>query len=110
MPALRESYSAVVARAETITDGYTTEPYEAGWASEAVVFAQTVEGGFATVLHVQISADGMNWLDEGSRLDIAADTPAAFARVRHFGNWLRLRAEVPESGDGRMTMTFHLKA
>ncbi len=110
MPALRESYTAVVARAETITNGYATEAYEAGWAKEAVVFAQNVEVGAATVLHVQISADGMNWLDEGSRLEIAADASGEFARVSHFGNWLRLRAEVPDNGKRRLTLTVHFKA
>ncbi len=110
MPALRESYSAVVARADTIINGYVTEPYEAGWASEAIVFAQDAGGGPAVALHVQISADGINWLDEGSRLEIASDMPGAFARVNHFGNWLRLRAEVPGRGSRRLTLTFHFKA
>ena len=110
MPALRESYTAVLARAEQIADGFVTEPYEAGWASEAIVFAQSLEGTAGAVRHVQISADGMHWLDDGNRLEVRPDAPNAFTRVTHFGNWLRLRADVPDGGDTRLTLTVHFKA
>ena len=97
-------------RAELISDGFVSEPYEAGWASEATVFADGIAGDFAAAIRVQISPDGLKWFDEGTLLDLPADGSGAFARVKHFGNWLRLRADVPDSGDGRLTLTLHLKA
>ena len=80
MPQLRESVTAVLMRADAVTDGQTTEPYEAGWASEAIVFAHTVEGEAAGELRVQISADGMVWIDEGTHLDLPAQGAGAKER------------------------------
>jgi len=109
MPQLRESYTAVLLRAERVADAMVTEPYEAGWANEAIAFATAVDGSTPVVFSVQISPDGMHWLDEGASLDLAGDATVAFARIGHFGNWLRLRAEVPEGESRRVTVTLHLK-
>ncbi len=110
MPELRESVTAVLMRAETVADGQSTEPYEAGWAGEAVVFAQTVEGEAVGELKVQVSADGMVWVDEGTRLPVPAQGAGTFARITHFGNWLRFLVALPDGKTGRLTITLHLKA
>src|SRR5688500_4279566 len=111
---LRESQSAVIARNEIWEGEITTEPYEAGWATEANAFVRALDyrsgtaswsasaaapgGPGASPLpkvraRVQLSADGMRWIDEGSMFDLPRDTGRdTFVRVRHFGNWLRVAA------------------
>ena len=95
---LAHSHTAVIARNETWRGAAATEPYEAGWAREAVVFITSLrsEGLSAgnAAARVQISPDGMRWVDEGSRLDVPATAnEVSVARVRHFGNWLRVLEE-----------------
>lgn len=114
MAALPESTSFVLVRGETWQGVSTSEPYEAGWAREAVVFLRPldVEGGIAAGrVHVQISPDGMRWADEGTVIAIPGEVDAvAFAKIAHFGNWLRLRAELPPGARCTMLATLHLKA
>ena len=43
---------------------------------------------------VQISADGFNWVDEGTVFDLPAENDAVtFCKVRHFGGWLQNQLE-----------------
>jgi len=111
---LRHSHTAVIARNEVWAGSAETEPYEAGWAREAVVFITTLsssglaEGNRAA--RVQISPDGMRWVDEGSKLDVPAQTDGvSVARVRHFGNWLRVVSEMPAASRAAVLVTLHLK-
>jgi hypothetical protein len=108
---LRENQTAVVARNEWWTDGDASEPYEAGWAAEALVFLRALdaqgEGGRAVV---QVSADGLRWVDEGTVLDAPAKGQVTFARVREFGQWLRLRMELPQGRRVKVLLTYNLKA
>ena len=111
---LRESHNAVVARNEEWRGSIATEPYEAGWAVEAIIFvrALSVEGEAAGVeARVQISPDGMRWADEGSRFKLPAQADeVTFSRVTHFGNWLRIVAELPEGVRIKPVVTISLKA
>ena len=113
MPELRESTTFVLSRGEHWKGKAASEPYEAGWASEAIVFARClgIEGprGIGR-LFVQISPDGMNWVDEGASLAVPRDEDeTTFAKVSHFGNWLRLRAELPDGTMIKLLATLHLK-
>ena len=42
---MRQFYTAVVERKETVSEGFTTHPYEAAWASEAIFFVRIEEAG-----------------------------------------------------------------
>lgn len=125
---LRESQTAVIARNEIWQGAIATEPYEAGWASEAVFFVRALafrsgpaqwstaaaSPGEALVPHVparvQVSADGMRWIDEGSVFELPRDTGQdSFVRVRHFGNWLRIVAVLPEGLAIKALVTIHVK-
>jgi hypothetical protein len=109
---LRESLTAVVARNETWTHSSATEPYEAGWATEAVFFVRALKAGKGapTQAHVEISPDGMRWIREGVSLVLPTDLESlAVARVRHFGNWLRLAADLPDGAEATVLVTLHLK-
>ena len=69
---LPESQAAVVARNETWTGQAATEPYEAGWAREAIVFVRALKAaGAAGRAHVELSPDGMNWAAEGTHVRAA---------------------------------------
>jgi hypothetical protein len=110
---IRESQSAVVVRNDLWRGHVETEPYEAGWAHEAVIFVTALKDaeGAAGTAHVEISPDGMRWAREGSSfaLPVAKDA-VAFARVAHFGNWLRLSVDMPAGSALTALVTIHAKA
>ncbi|WP_369062102.1 hypothetical protein ABOZ73_07800 [Caulobacter sp. 73W] len=110
---LRESQTAVVARNETWTGSCATEPFEAGWAQEAIFFVRALKAGTgqACQAHVEISPDGMRWVREGGvvELPVQDGDGVAFVRVAHFGNWLRLAADLPHDASRTLLVTLHLK-
>ncbi|MEN5074612.1 hypothetical protein ABE437_12400 [Isoptericola cucumis] len=86
---MKTFYSSVVElRQEFVTD-IETHPYECGWADEAIFFVEVhaPEPGVRLGLRVQLSPDGIRWHDEGTVIDTSTST---FARVTHFGGFLRL--------------------
>ena len=110
---LSESATAVMVRNEVWRGEVVTEPYEAGWAHEAVIFVTAMKNadGEAGTAHVEISPDGMRWAREGTSFELPlGENRVAFARVRHFGNWLRLAVEMPEGSELRALVTIHAKA
>ena len=109
---LRESYTAIVERSEELKGRFATEPYECGWAGEAIFFVRILEsaGGVAGAqLQVQISADGIRWCDEGTDLTLN-EAEIAFCKVGHFGNWLRLAGTLPDGASMRAIIALSLKA
>ena len=111
---IRESHTAIVTRNVIWQGSVASEPYEVGWAGEAILFLRALDvsgaaGGAAA--RVQISPDGMLWIDEGSKLTVPTATNGlAFVRVREFGNWLRLAAELPGGFSMKALVTISLKA
>jgi hypothetical protein len=110
---LRENHTAVIARNELWQGSSATEPHEAGWAIEALIFvrALAIDGPLTPVpVSVQVSADGMRWVDEGTRFELPRTIEAdSWARIRHFGNWLRLSADLPAGLTMKVLVTLHLK-
>jgi hypothetical protein len=94
---VRRSFTAVIEKNSTWTSDFETEPYEAGWASEARWFVRILEmkgRDAALSLTLQISPDGLFWCDEGGE-QLAVRGPGLYSfALRDFGNWLRLRARV----------------
>lgn len=115
---MRNAYTAVIARGEWWDGPVQTEPYEAAWAAEALFFIRVMQtgdtklsGAVDAVAMVQISPDGMHWVDEGSAMRIPAHAGAlAFMRVREFGGWLRLAVDVPAGLRIQVVATLALKA
>lgn len=110
---MRESHTAVLARNERWQGAVRTEPYEAAWASEAIVFLRVLEP--VTLpddlwLRVQISPDGMRWCDHGARVPLRGDpeTPTHVS-VERFGAWLRLAGELPEGVSAKVIAYLALK-
>lgn len=109
MPKLRESTTAVLVRGERVGEGFATEPYEAGWAHEAVIFVLGMDETDGGSLAVQISPDGFHWIDEGVEIAMPARDGVSFGRLAHFGNWLRLEARMANGAERRLMVTVHLK-
>ena len=115
MGMMRESASAIVARNETWSGHGASEPYEAGWASEAIVFVRALKPptltGQTAEARVEISPDGIRWVAEGTRLPLpSALDETTFARVSHFGNWLRVSADLEPGSEITVLVTLQLKA
>ncbi len=109
---LRESITYVIAREELWQGHAVTEPLEAGWASEAVFFLRGMDDvqGEVPQVHAQISPDGMRWVNEGSVTVLPRNKDdLEVLRVRHFGNWLRLTAEIPQGMQCSLLVSVHLK-
>jgi hypothetical protein len=110
---IKESQTAVVARNERWSGRVSTEPYEAGWASEAVVFVRALDdaSGPAGTARIEISPDGMRWAAEGTSFPLPRGRDeVTFARVAHFGNWLRIASDLSDSAELTVLVTLHLKA
>lgn len=99
---MRRSHTAVVTRNVAWCGPFSTEPFEAGWASEAIFFLRPLDldrlpEDTILALHcsVDISPDGIRWCPL-SRHDIifSPAAPMHFLPVRHFGGWLRLSGTV----------------
>lgn len=112
----RNAYTAVIARGEWWEGQWQSEPYEAAWAAEAIFFVRVLKvrgaaaPGAQARARVQLSPDGMHWVDEGSVLQLPAhDGALVFARVANFGGWLRLAVELPPTLGLQVVATLALK-
>jgi Domain of unknown function (DUF6385) len=88
------TYTAVVERAQPVVGRHFTEPYEAGWAQEAVVFVKVRDGlGADGELRawIQVSPDGIEWVDHGAALPTPLrGTSLGAIPVQNFGDWIRV--------------------
>ena len=110
---LPENITAIVARNEHWSGEASSEPYEAGWAREAVIFVRALKhpAGVQPTARVEISPDGMRWMSEGAEapMPVAKDGMTVF-RVQHFGGWLRVAADFVPGSESTVLVTVHLKA
>jgi hypothetical protein len=108
---MRHFYMTVIQRRDDYEGAFATEPFEAAWAGEAIFFVRVEKIHAETVVNarVQISADGLNWIDEGTALAPQSAEGDSFIRVSHFGGWLRLAGEVSGSGPAQLTVQLALK-
>lgn len=106
---MRQFFMTVVQRRDDFEGDFATEPFEAAWASEAIFFVRAEElgAGASVEARVQLSADGLRWIDEGTVLERIAETGDSFVRVTHFGGWLRLAGVA--NGPAQLTVQLALK-
>jgi hypothetical protein len=107
---MRQFCTAIVERQRDFFDHFETQPHEAGWASEGIFFVRVEEvAGHDPRLdaRVQISVDGVRWLDEGTVLASITEVGDYFVRVSHFGGWLRLNGKIAGK-DSRFKLTVQL--
>lgn len=107
---MRKFYNTVLER-RIVADGeIITPPYETGWAKEATFFVHNErhDAGFKGFkAKVQTAANGVDWVDEGTSIEMAASDPVGFLRVTHFGGWLRLVLTGAAKGE-TAEITIHL--
>jgi hypothetical protein len=107
---MRNFYTVVLERMKEYGESFDTEPYEAGWASEAMFFVRIHEMAGTNVRmesSVQVSVDGIEWIDEGTSFPPIAAPGSWFVRVSRFGGWLRLRTRITGKSP-RVRTTVHL--
>lgn len=106
---MRQFQTSTLEQRRVFDADFETHPLEVAWASEAIFFvdAEKREGAGSLLLKVQISVDGVNWLDEGTAFDPVSGTTQAFCRVSHFGGWLRLQG-IFTAADSSYRLTIHL--
>jgi hypothetical protein len=110
---LPENITIVVGRNERWTGSAATEPFEAGWAREAVIFIRALKEpkGEQPMARVEMSPDGMRWIAEGTEAAMPSYKDGITAlRVKRFGNWLRVAADFPPGAECTVLVTVHLKA
>lgn len=92
---------------------YALEPYEVGWAAEALLFVyiREVHGRSPSLsFTVQISVDGNRWIDTPHTLGPLTEAGGSSLLVTGFGNWLRLAGEAsggPEDGSAAFVADFY---
>jgi hypothetical protein len=109
---MREAITAVVARGDTWSDVASSEPYEAAWATEAVIYVRSLGSTGSpqeALAWVQISPDGMRWINEGSILAIPRDGEVSSARIRNFGTYLRVKTVLPAGSSFKALVSIALK-
>lgn len=92
---MRQSQSAVLERGVDLHEIHETEPFEVAWAGEARWFVQFLRPapGTGVGFDVQISPDGINWIDHESSSNIECEAVGLLSiPVERFGHWLRLRS------------------
>ena len=92
----------------------SSQPMEAGWASEAIFFIHVEEiKGDDVKLHAkaELSPDGINWVDEGTVFPVMKTTGYYFVKLTHFGNWLRVSGSISGGSETmKLSVHLHLKA
>lgn len=87
---------------------FETHPYEAGWADEAIFFVQVekIEGNPVLTARVQLSQDGVHWVDDGSEPSVITGIGQHIVKVQpNFGNYLRLAVDIE---GGQMFLNLHI--
>jgi len=92
---MKQFYTVVLDRLMTFEGILNSEPYEAGWADEVIGFVRVheIEKDARLKAKLQISPDGIQWVDEGSFLEVRGKECVSFLRTTNFGGWLRLCIE-----------------
>ena len=108
---MRQSQSAVLERGVELDQVHETEPFEVAWAGEARWFVHFLRPapGTEVEFRVQISPDGLNWLDHESLPPVTREALGFLSiPVEKFGHWLRLRSE-RKSGDAAPLLRIYLE-
>ena len=111
---MRKSHTAAIEIFSAKANGpVATEPYEAGWAREAlaVIYCHEVHGPAPCLeFGAQISADGVRWIEFGRAYPTISAPGGYFLSLDHFGNWLRLAGTVsggPDDGSAAVLVDIY---
>lgn len=106
---MKKFYTVVLDRLTRFDKKIESEPYECGWADEAIAFlrVEEIEEGADFRMKLQISPDGIVWVDEGTEKAGINKEGIYFMKTTNFGGWLRLVVEGDK--DARITSYLALK-
>ncbi len=111
---MRHFQASAVERRIFVDSLLESHPMEGGWASEALFFVvveETAGENPMLTAQVEISADGINWIPEGTLFPNITAPGHYFVKVSHFGNWLRVKGLVSgEMARFKLSVHLHLKA
>jgi hypothetical protein len=112
---MKNSHTAPLEVLAMKTNGaFFTEPYEAGWADEAlaVVYVREAHGPAPRLeLRAQVSADGVRWFDHPATPLQVASPGGHGLPLTQFGNWIRLAGKVsggPADGATALMLDLYL--
>jgi hypothetical protein len=108
----RASVTSVVERNQRWQGAFATEPWEAAWATEGVLFIRALSGSApdGSTARVQISPDGMHWCDEGTEIPLPTGADqVTFCKLENFGGWLRVAGELPDGANLAVIVYLSLK-
>lgn len=108
---MRQSQSAVMERGVELDHVHCTEPFEVAWAGEARWFVQFYREapGSTVEFRVQISPDGLIWVDHESMAPVTSEAIGLLSiPVAHFGHWMRLLSQ-QTSGDAAPMLRIYLE-
>ncbi len=109
---MKQFYTVVLDRLTTFSGKFATEPYETGWADEAIIFIRVHEIDANATINgtAQISVDGIVWVDNDGDAFSGINKPGDYyLKVKHFGGWLRLQAEITQGASCKATISIVLK-
>ena len=107
---MRYFHTVVLERMTTHSQDFSTEPYETAWASEAIFFIRVYsisESDTSLDSRVQLSVDGIDWVDDDLKFPTINKEGTYLLRVSHFGGWLRLK-NVIKGKNPSLRLTVHL--
>lgn len=102
---MRQSQSAVLERGVDLIDTHATEPFEVAWAGEARWYVHFLRPATGTTVEfrVQISPDGLNWIDHEAVAPLQSEAAGFLSiPVTTFGHWLRLHTTLTSGSDSPM--------
>jgi hypothetical protein len=108
----RASVTSVVERNQRWDGHFETEPWESAWATEGIFFIRALAADLSTgsTARVQISPDGMHWVDEGTEIELPTmQDQVTFGKIGHFGGWLRLVGDLPDGAGVTVIVYLSLK-
>lgn len=108
---LRKSFTAVPERNVEIADGFTTEPYETAWASEARWFVHVLDADPGTRLsyRAETSPEGLTWCAHEAAPVAQQGRGLSSLPLTQIGPWQRLRFAVEGGGSVRAIVYLTLK-
>lgn len=107
---MKQFYTVVLDRFMDFNGTYATEPYECGWADEAIAYftIHKLEKGAVLQARIQIAMDGIHWHDNGEVLKgVNAEGYYLLKVAPNFGGWLRIAFEC--TGSCTITPSLALK-
>ncbi|MGL9774321.1 MAG: hypothetical protein ACR5LG_11505 [Sodalis sp. (in: enterobacteria)] len=107
---MKEFYSSVIELRQPISQQFSSNPYECGWASEALFFL-TVHPKIADFDHLvvrpKIFLDGVHWTEAPGDATLISEPELTAIALTQFGGWLRLELTLEEAAQKAM-VTLHL--